>query len=106
MPKVNVLEDSKEELSYSFFCPGCGCSHFFRVRSGRFTRMTPNRPADIPLWHWNHEPNRPTVSPSIHVFPNDPSKTCHLFIENGKIRYLSDSYHHLKGQLVEMEEDD
>jgi hypothetical protein len=106
MPKVSLLEDSPEELSYCFYCPGCRCSHFFRIRTGRFTRNDPDRPGNIPLWTWNGDFERPTVNPSIDVNSKDPKSRCHSFVVDGFIRYQGDSYHQFKGQVIPMEEDD
>lgn len=106
MPKVGILESSDSELSYCFYCPGCCCSHFFRIRTGRFTRNDSQRPQNIPLWTWNGDFEFPTVYPSIDCNRSTPSRRCHLWVKDGTIEYLPDSYHHLKGRTIIMEDDD
>lgn len=90
MPKFSRIQpESEGEESYLFFCPGCECAHWVRVAG------------ENPCWTWNGDVNKPTVSPSVHVMPNTAT-TCHSFITNGKIQYLGDSYHQLKGKTVEI----
>lgn len=106
MSKVSLLQDDEEALAYSFYCAGCKCSHSFVIRRNGFTRDMPNRPPGLSLWTWNGDFEKPTVFPSINCNPNYPPRRCHSFVENGKIRYLNDSYHHLKNQTVDLEDDD
>jgi hypothetical protein len=79
--------DGSEE--WSFFCPGCQYAHWVRVKGER------------PCWTWNGDAERPTVSPSLFVDPNGARK-CHSFIRDGKIEFLSDCHHALRGQTVEI----
>lgn len=86
---------------YLFFCPGCGCSHWFST-SG----FTPAQPIEDtepkgPVWQFNGDMEKPTVRASILV---KGQFRCHLFITDGRIQYLDDCTHSLKGQTVEMEE--
>jgi len=48
--------------------------------------------------------NKPTFSPSINCNPNDDLHRCHSFVRDGMIQFLSDSWHKLKGQTVEIPE--
>lgn len=70
---------------YIFECPGCGCLHFFDAS-----------------WTFNGDLEKPTVSPSILVFPSEPAKRCHSFVRDGMIQFLDDCHHELKGQTVEI----
>ena len=91
---VKVVDEQQAESGgreYFFWCPGCRCYHWFRTDS-----------AVKPNWTWNGDYEKPTVSPSIHVMPGSPTN-CHLFIKDGQIQFLMDSYHDLKGQTVDME---
>lgn len=97
MAKVTLLEDSERELSWCFYCPGCRCGHFFRIRS--------QTPGDA-LWQWNNDVEQPTVKPSIAVFRDDPTRRCHLIITDGMIHYQQDCHHNLRGCVIVMEEDD
>ena len=86
--------------TYTFECPGCCCAHFIR------TKPDPELPGKE-VWTWNGDVDKPTVTPSLHVFyprsGQTPQKTlCHLFITEGKLRFLGDCDHELKGQVVPM----
>jgi hypothetical protein len=59
--------------------------------------------AQGPCWTFNGDQHNPTVQPSILVDKDRPERRCHLFIENGNIRYLSDCHHALRGKTVPME---
>ena len=68
------------------FCPGCGNAHGFDAR-----------------WTFNGDFERPSFSPSMHVEAGGPN-TCHSFVRDGKIQFLTDSHHALAGQTVELPE--
>lgn len=74
-------EDDRE--IYLFECPACGCLHWF----------------DNIDFDWNLSLDFPTVTSSILSITNI---RCHLTIENGKIHYLEDSDHLMRGQTIEM----
>lgn len=67
-----------------FACPGCESIHGFTSS-----------------WEFNNNFENPTVSPSIRVSDSDGT-LCHLYIQNGKIIYLDDCKHELKGKTVDM----
>lgn len=80
---------------YSFFCPGCKQVH-----------TVDNK--------WNIDLLSVTISPS--VLTQHPRKDasdywrCHSFVREGKIQFLNDCSHELKGEtvdlpLLEMDED-
>jgi hypothetical protein len=90
--KVGRITNDPEE-TYLFPCPGCGCSHIFR----------------IPPWTWNGDFEKPTVGGSVLVYQDEAHNyegnfRCHLLIKEGKIEFLSDCTHKLAGQTVEMED--
>jgi len=88
-----------------FECPGCGCAHFINER-----------------WTFNGDVDKPTISPSILVTgrqsPTDEQvkrimagedlcselshTRCHSFVTDGRIRFLDDCTHELKGQTVDL----
>jgi hypothetical protein len=96
----------------SYWCPGCEQIHAVKVTEGG--------------WTWNNDVDKPTFSPSILVTSghysslhitgsscwctfnasrpeNEKSfecRICHCFIKDGMIQFLSDSTHHLSGQIV------
>jgi len=88
MNVIEELNDSNGKLgAYMFWCPGCHCYHSFAV--GR--------------WTFNGNFEKPTFSPSLLItIPSDPSYRCHLFVEDGKIKFCADSNHEFAGQTIEM----
>jgi Family of unknown function (DUF6527) len=94
----NVLErctnslngEPATEVLLVFQCPGCKCGHFFRVQG----------PPPAPVWAWNGSMETPTFSPSLFIGRSNPEQQCHSFVREGKIEFLSDCWHDLKGQTV------
>lgn len=88
--KAKPLTNTKFEHSgHVILCPGCGYWHLFDKR-----------------WSFNGDEQKPTFSPSMLVFPNLPEKRCHSFVRDGKIEFLDDCFHNLKGQTVELPDAD
>lgn len=52
-----------------------------------------------PVWSWNGDRERPTVTPSLLVTRNEDEK-CHSYITDGSWVYQADSTHALAGQTV------
>lgn len=99
----------------AFRCPGCKSTH---------SVMTGEGPG--PRWGYNGNPDAPTFTPSIlvragHFVPGQEGKRCwcdyirehpeeaeegfrgeqcHSFVTDGKIQFLDDCSHDLKGQTV------
>ncbi|HEY0819792.1 MAG TPA: DUF6527 family protein [Rhizobacter sp.] len=95
-----------ERAGVRYTCPGCGYVH-----------ALPTGPdAPRPRWSFNGDLARPTLSPSIlaTVSGCEPdcdvcdeglhfqSETCHHFVQDGRIQFLSDSTHALAGQTVDL----
>ena len=76
----------------AFFCPGCRNYHAFIIEQH----------SGGPLWTWNGSMDKPTFSPSLLVSGSDSSRRCHCYVNNGQIQYLSDCWHKLAGQTVDM----
>ncbi len=76
-----------------FHCPGCGYDHPFH---------TGGDANDHCQWDWNGSMDKPTFSPSLLVFGTVPERRCHSFVRDGKIEFLSDCFHALKGQTIEI----
>jgi hypothetical protein len=73
-----------------FECPGCAGMHYADER-----------------WTFNGDIESPTFSPSIKVTVGhhpDPPDICHSFVRDGKIQFLNDCTHELKGQTVSLPE--
>lgn len=78
-----------------FWCPGCDGYHGIPVDGSRG-------------WQWNGDADRPTVAPSIFVnspgghYHNPQAFSCHSFVRDGNIQFLSDCSHPLAGLTVEL----
>lgn len=95
----------------SFYCPGCKMMH------NVYLKHPENKQAS---WDWNMCVKEPTFSPSLLI--NGTARitdeerdilmaggeieprpyTCHFFIRNGKLEYLGDCSHDLKGKTLAM----
>lgn len=73
-----------------FDCPGCEAPHVVTV------------PPHPNAWGWNGDLDRPTLEPSVLVSGGGDNFTCHSFIRQGRIEFLSDCSHGLAGQTVEL----
>jgi hypothetical protein len=106
----------KDKGHYCFVCPGCNEEHCVAVDTP-FTNGA--------KWAFNGSLERPTFSPSLlirtgrHVDPKwfnempegeqkewlrKHSTICHSFIRDGRIQFLDDCTHELKGQTVEIKD--
>ena len=54
------------------------------------------------MWKWNGSMEKPTLYPSINFNADDASNRCHSFVTDGKIQFLPDCHHALKGQTVNL----
>lgn len=92
MPKFQKITSTEKEVEeYVFFCPGCKGIHMIRTKGDR------------PKWTWNESLDEPSCQPSLLVGPGT-SYQCHSFIKAGRIEFLNDCWHGLKGQTVEIPE--
>jgi hypothetical protein len=84
LQKMREWKPFSDSIFYK--CPGCGYEHCFSPKVHQF----------------NGDLFNPTVSPSLLL--NNPQNyhTCHSFVKNGMIEFLSDCWHHLAGQTVEL----
>ena len=79
--KIRKAENGR----FVFFCPACKCGHWFND-----------------TWQFNGDYEKPTISPSILVTrPPEPYR-CHSFVTDGKLKFLDDCSHNLKGQIVDL----
>lgn len=76
---------------YWFWCPGCEQAHRYAVGTG-----------EGPRWTFNGDMDKPTFTPSLGLNMSRPESRCHLFVTDGRIQFLPDSYHKLAGQTVDM----
>jgi len=113
--KISSYKDGNGNKGYHFHCEGCNSAHGIFVKG-----------SGVPIWGFNGNEEKPTFSPSVLVrwvsIPENPKKdengkhflgldgrikgaqdeVCHSFVTDGKIKYLDDCTHHLKGQTVEL----
>lgn len=88
-----------------FWCPGCNDIHGIQTGANG--------------WTWNGSLDRPTFTPSVlvggtqwaeddhfykptHRVAPGQKITCHSFVTDGRIQFLSDSTHELSNQTVPM----
>lgn len=80
-----------------FDCPGCKCIHQVFIDDKHVD--TDGR---IIQWTWNGNADKPSFNPSVHVHKSDPRFVCHSWVKNGRIEFLMDSHHSLKGMTVDL----
>lgn len=76
-----------------FLCPGCRIHHGAIVDGSRG-------------WSWNGDADRPTITPSVRVngeIGGEPI-SCHSFVANGRIEFLSDCIHEFAGKTIDLPE--
>ena len=88
--KLEKLEYKNGNVAYRFFCPGCKMDHTYYVK-GR----------DVPNWKFNGNMQNPTFVPSLRV-RHGKGQLCHLFMTDGKLNFLNDCTHELKGKTVDI----
>ncbi len=107
------MEKGSSVFERIFFCPGCGNAHGFRTRTWPMPKglSKEDKKFFANKWIWNNNFELPTLTPSIHVqreigrnAKNEPiyESICHSFVTAGKIRFLDDCKHDLKGQTVDL----
>jgi len=84
-----IQKDKPEDVQrYMFHCPGCQYGHAF----------------DEKTWHFNYDLIKPTLTPSYLTGQDNFTKMrCHSYIRDGKIQFLDDCFHSLKGQTVDLQ---
>jgi len=115
MSKAKIVRD-REGLFYgiAFHCPGCtymdgspmSCTlHVNRLPAGE--KESPHA-AGKPHWGFNGNFDSPTFTPSISSWwggeRDIPLHRRHSFIRDGRIQFLGDCTHALKGQTVDLAE--
>lgn len=107
------LNEAGEFQSIAILCPGCKwyggkpMEHYLNVKCPDGLKPS-TYAAKRPIWTWNGSLDRPTFSPSFLEWCNKADGTvisrCHSFIRDGRIEFLSDCTHALKGQTVDLPE--
>jgi hypothetical protein len=91
--KVKKIKTPSLGTEWLFSCPACKCAHGFK----------------IPPWSFNYDPEKPTIGGTVlvngqSVYQNPSIDRCHSSVTDGKITYMNDSSHELKGKTVELPE--
>ena len=73
------------------YCPGCRDFHYFH---------TAYKNRSDASWTFDGNMEQPTFHPSMNIGPS----YCHYWLRNGKIEFLGDCHHELKGQTVDIPE--
>ena len=84
-----VRNNKSEILGYAIDCPGCETWHVFYTSH----------------WKFNGDVHKPTFTPSMLSNKDRSCKTlprCHSFVTDGRIKFLADCTHELKGKTVEL----
>lgn len=98
MPCIDV--EGGPVTGHMVMCPACKHGHKFN---------TPEHPTrGGAKWSFNGNLERPTFTPSMLVtcdMRNPPVKTiCHSYVTDGRIQFLGDCTHEMKGQTVDLPE--
>ena len=95
---VKLVEYDNVKGEYAFFCPGCQSLH-------SYSTITPNDKGA--KWNFNNNMELPTFTPSLLVrFERKAGVecVCHLYLTDGKLQYLGDCTHDLKGKTIDLPE--
>ena len=109
MPKAKpALNQAGELVGYLIHCPGCVRSHLIYTEpwTKRWTEpdgTEKEKPGHV--WEFNGDVDSPTFSPSLDCNKSKPGSHCHSFIKAGKIQFLFDCFHDLKGRIVDLPSD-
>jgi len=90
--KLSPIVNEEKTVGYAFWCPGCEEIHTFN---------TVARHHNAPVWWFNGNLEFPTFTPSL-IYRGD--RLCHVFVTDGKIQFLADCWHRLRGQTVPIPE--
>ena len=80
MAKLAWLDTDSNLL---FWCPGCNCAHYVRVKGPG------------PTWDWNGDLDKPTFTPDLVFSAHIQERRCHFSITSGLINFFEDCHHGL-----------
>ena len=100
MSEKNVIVEMGDRNVLGFWCDGCRELHCVWVAPLKNSKTGST-------WNWNGSKTAPTFSPSILVNGYIEAgrvcvPRCHSYVEEGRIRYLSDCEHDLAGKTVDL----
>lgn len=87
-------------------CAPNEATHVLLHRPGPFPNlllpvMTGGRRAGTGNWTWNGSVTAPTLRPSIRTQDGEGT-ICHSWVTDGRIQFLADCTHELRGQTVDL----
>lgn len=89
---------------FGYWCPGCDCMHEIAVSkkngSGASWSFDGNFAAPTFSPSYNYKVNTPDMGQ--YYQPNVASTVCHHFVRSGRIQFLGDCTHALRGQTVDL----
>jgi hypothetical protein len=120
--KALPYEENGQVTGYMIFCPACKCGHLFNTVAG-----SNGVGGQKPVWTFNGNQEKPTFRASMLVMtghfcagqpqPPDcwlckrvankerdfsPCCRCHSYVTDGRIEFLGDCSHELRGQTVDL----
>ena len=103
LTKIVTKHDTYDAIK--IWCPGCEAFEETGGGYGGLHMLPVSGNADVhPVWSWNGDLVKVTLSPSIktsYTYRNKPY-VCHSFLRDGVWEFLNDSTHSLSGQKVSM----
>lgn len=118
--KIAPVTKNGKTIGWMFFCPGCNNGHAIQTASEN--GLYPG--GDV--WTFNGNMEKPTIRASVLVRSNqwvppvnehnaekwkaqpweqhEIKTVCHSFVTDGRIEFLGDCTHDLKGQTVDLPE--
>lgn len=94
MSQKFAVNDTNKDKYIQFKCPGCKDYHNIPVTGER-------------AWEWDGSLETPTLKPSILAklhLKGEVKSVCHSFVRKGRIEFLNDCTHTLRGQTVDLPE--
>lgn len=88
---MQLLKPDGSHSGWIVFCPGCETGHEFDAR-----------------WSYNGNAEAPTFQASMLVYghkstaPFKDQPRCHSYVKDGKIQFLDDTEHALRGKTVDL----
>lgn len=87
------------------WCLGCKHAHGYTVHPDYYIDSEFYKNRHQPLWKFNGDLTRPTLTPSMRSYYTHPTHhqditTCHFFVRDGQIEYLSDCQHEYAGKTI------
>ena len=93
MARAWAVSSKGKTIGYMIFCPACGRGHLF------YTDY-PAKPQHN--WTFNGDLEKPTFKPSMLVHSHKTQPRCHSHVTDGKIAFLNDCDHDMKGKTVDL----